>query len=77
MIVRVFCWFFGRVFVHTLVTEEFTGNVQGFTSNNNDLLTVEGLLGDDRGKSTQQVTLTVNHNSLFSNIEIQVNDKET
>jgi hypothetical protein len=68
---------YGGVMLHTLVTEEFTRNVQGFTSNDNDLLTVEGLLGNNRGESTQQVTLTVNHNSLFSNKEISVNDKET
>jgi hypothetical protein len=37
---------------HTLVTEEFTRNVQSFASDNNNLLAIEGLLGNDGSKTT-------------------------
>jgi len=55
--------------IHTLVTEEFTRNVQGFTSDDDNLLTIEGLLGDDGSKTSEQVTLAINNNGLrsFSN----------
>lgn len=41
------------------VSEELTGDVQGFTSHHGDLLAVQQLLGDNRGQTTQQVALSV------------------
>ena len=48
-----------------LVTEEFTRDVQGFTSDDNNLLTVKGLLSDDGSKTTKQMTLRINDQCLF------------
>jgi hypothetical protein len=56
--------------IHTLVTEEFTRNIQSFTSNNNNLLTVKSLLGDNGSKTTQQMALTINDDSLFILIQL-------
>jgi len=46
-----------------LVSEELTGDVQGLASDNDNLLTVQQLLGDDRSQTTQQVALTVDNNN--------------
>jgi hypothetical protein len=51
-------------FDFTLVTEEFTRDVQFFTTNNNHLLTIQSLLGNDGSKTTEEVTFTVNDNNL-------------
>lgn len=45
----------------TLGAEEFAGDVQGLSSNDDDLLTVEQLLGDDAGQATQEVSLAVDN----------------
>lgn len=44
----------------TLRTEELSGDVQGLAADDNDLLAVEELLGDDASKTTQKVALAVN-----------------
>jgi hypothetical protein len=49
----------------TLVTEEGTRDVQLLAADNNNALTVEGLLGDNGGKATQKVALTVDDNHLI------------
>lgn len=43
----------------TLCAEELAGDVQGLAAHDNDLLTVEQLLGDGAGKATEQVPLAV------------------
>lgn len=43
----------------TLRAEELAGDVEGFTSHDNDLLAVEQLLGDSAGKAAEQVALAV------------------
>lgn len=48
----------------TLRTEELSGDVEGFTSHNDDLLAFEELLSHGAGKATEQVTLAIN-NDLF------------
>lgn len=52
-------------FALTFVAEEFTRDVEFFAPNNNHLLAAQGLLGDDRGKTTKKMTLAVNDNHLF------------
>lgn len=44
---------------HTLRTEELSGDVEGFTSHNNDLLTLEELLGHRARKAAKEVTLAI------------------
>lgn len=48
----------------TLVTEEGTRDVQLLAADDNDTLTGEGLLGNNGGKATQKVALTVDDNHL-------------
>jgi hypothetical protein len=43
----------------TLRTKELSRDVEGFASHNNDLLTVEQLLGDSAGQSTKEVALAI------------------
>lgn len=50
------------MFGRTLSAEELARDVEGLAADNNHLLAVEELLGDDTGKTTQQVTLAVNDN---------------
>lgn len=45
--------------MHTFGTEEFAGDVEGFTSDNDDLLSVEKLLGHGAGEATKEVSLAV------------------
>ena len=45
---------------HTLRAEELAGNVERLGADNNNLLAVEQLLGDNAGESTEEVTLAVN-----------------
>ena len=47
------------VVVH-LVAEEAAGDVDLLTANDDDLLAVQNLLGDDRGEATKQMALAVN-----------------
>lgn len=47
---------------HTLRTEELAGDVEGFAADNNDLLAVEELLGDNAGKPTKQMALAIDNN---------------
>ena len=44
-----------------LGSEEGSGGVDEFTSDDDNLLSGENLLGDDGGESTQKVTLSVNN----------------
>lgn len=44
----------------TLRTEELSGDVQGLATDDNDLLAVEKLLGDNACKTAQKVALAVN-----------------
>jgi hypothetical protein len=46
-------------FERTLRTEELAGDVEGLTSHNDDLLTVEQLLGDSAGQTTEEVSFAV------------------
>jgi hypothetical protein len=58
--------YIGRGIERTLRTEELSGDVEGFTSHNDDLLAFEELLSYGAGKATEQVTLAIN-NDLYSN----------
>lgn len=44
---------------HTLGTEELARDVEGLGADNDDLLAVEKLLGDDGGKTTKEMALAV------------------
>ncbi len=44
----------------TLRAEELAGDVQGFATNDDDLLAVEELLGDDARKTTKEMALAIN-----------------
>jgi len=46
-----------------LSAEELARDVEGFAADDNDLLTVEELLGDNAGKTTKEVALAVNDNN--------------
>jgi hypothetical protein len=43
----------------TLRTEELSRDVQGLTSHNDDLLTIEQLLSHSRGQTTKEVALAI------------------
>lgn len=43
-----------------LGAEELAGDVEGFTSDDDNLLAVEKLLGDNAGQATEEVSLAVN-----------------
>ena len=44
----------------TLRAEELAGDVEGLAADDDDLLAVEELLGDDAGEATEEVALAVN-----------------
>jgi len=48
------------VFYLQLVSVEVTGDDHALGSDDNDLVSVEGLLGDNSGKSTEKVTGAIN-----------------
>jgi hypothetical protein len=54
-----------------LVAEELTRNVQSLTADNNNLLTVEELLGDNRGETAKKMALTCMLVLLSQTITIQ------
>ena len=56
---------------HTLSTEEFARDVEGFASYNDDLLAFEELLRDCAGKTTEQVSLAVN-NDLMRKLRVSL-----
>lgn len=45
----------------TLRTEELAGDVEGFAADDNNLLAVEELLGDDAGETAEEVALAVDN----------------
>lgn len=49
----------------TLSSEELPGDVEGFASNDDNLLAIEQLLCDCAGQTTEQVALAVNDNLIF------------
>jgi hypothetical protein len=49
----------GRWEARTLRAEKFAGDVESLAADNNDLLAVEELLGDDAGEATEEVALAV------------------
>jgi hypothetical protein len=51
-------------FLLTLVTEEATRDVELFAADNDNLLSIESLLSNDRSKTTKKVTLAVDDNDL-------------
>ena len=53
------------VVVLELVSEELTGDVEGLASDNDNLLAVEDLLGNNGSQTAQQVALSVNDNNRF------------
>lgn len=53
----------------TLVTEEGTRDVQLLAADDNDTLTSESLLGNNGGKATQKMALTVDDNHLLKQVE--------
>lgn len=56
---------------HTLSAEEFARDVDGFASDDDNLLAVKELLGDGAGKATEEVALAVNDNLQISrNLEL-------
>lgn len=44
----------------TLGAEELSGDVEGLAADDNDLLTAQKLLGDDRGQTTEEMALAIN-----------------
>ena len=48
----------------TLRTEELAGDVEGFTSHDDDLLAIEQLLGNSASQATKEVSLAVNDDLL-------------
>ena len=44
---------------HTLSSEELSGDVEGFASDDDDLLALEELLGDDRSQAAKEMALGV------------------
>lgn len=53
----------------TLVTEEGTRDVQLLAADDNDTLASESLLGNNGGKATQKMALTVDDNHLLKQVE--------
>lgn len=53
----------------TLSAEELARDVELLAADNNNLLTVQKLLGDSRGQATEEVTLAVDDN-LFVSISV-------
>jgi hypothetical protein len=49
---------------HTLCAEELSRDVEGFASNNDNLLSVQQLFGDSASQTTEEVSLAVD-NDLF------------
>jgi len=58
----------GRWVARTLRAEEFAGDVEGLAADNDDLLAVEELLGDDGGEATKKVALAVNDDLLIAKL---------
>jgi hypothetical protein len=52
----------------TLRAEELSRDVEGFTSDNDDLLAFEELLSHGAGKATEQVTLAINNDLCRNNL---------
>lgn len=50
--------------VRTLRAEELAGDVESLAADNDDLLAVEELLGDDAGQAAKQVALAIDHDLL-------------
>ena len=50
------------------VSEERSRNVDAFSSNDNDLLTAQELLGDVRGQTTKHMCLSIDHNNLVKHL---------
>jgi hypothetical protein len=48
-----------------LRAEELAGDVEGLTADNNDLLTAQKLLGDNRGESAKEMALAIDDNNLL------------
>lgn len=44
---------------HTLRTEELSGDVEGLAANDNDLLTVKELLGDNARQAAKEMALAI------------------
>ena len=47
--------------VRTLRAEELARDVEGLAADDNDLLAVKELLGDDAGQAAKQVALAIDH----------------
>ena len=47
--------------IRTLRAEELARDVEGLAADDNDLLAVEELLGDDAGQAAKQVALAIDH----------------
>lgn len=58
MVQNLWMWLIGRTFC----AEEFARDVECFTSDNDNLLTVQKLFRDNRCKTSEQVTLAVDDN---------------
>ena len=59
----VLSWFYSKPLL-TLVSEVGSGDVDVLAANDDDLLSSQQLLGDGCGKATEQVSLSVNDDSL-------------
>lgn len=53
-----------------LVAEKLSTDVEGFTTDDDNGLTVEELLGNCRGQATKKMALSVNHNSRLSGHDV-------
>lgn len=50
----------GELDRRTLRAEELAGDVEGLAADNNDLLTAQKLLGDNRGQTAKEMALAIN-----------------
>jgi len=50
----------GKLDRRTLGAEELSGDVEGLAADDNDLLTAQKLLGNDRGQTAKEMALAIN-----------------
>lgn len=50
----------GKLDRRTLSAEELSGDVEGLAADDNNLLTAQKLLGDNRGQTAKEMALAIN-----------------
>jgi len=56
----------------TLRAEEFAGDVEGLAADNDDLLAVEELLGNDAGKTAEEMALAVDDDLMAPHVSLLI-----